>query len=81
MSKRNRAQRMSRGEASVASKGALQATASSSTAVQAFSFGEPVEVLKRREIMDMVECYRNDRWYEPRLSLDGLARVPRIAAP
>jgi len=62
MSKRNRAQRMSRGEASAASNGALQATASPSTAVQAFSFGEPVEVLNRREIMDMVECYRTDRW-------------------
>ena len=79
MTKRNRAQRMSHGETAVARKGALQATASPSTAVQAFSFGEPVEVLNRREIMDMVECYRNDRWYEPPLSLDGLARAFRVS--
>jgi PBSX family phage portal protein len=79
MSKRNRAQRMSRGETIAARQDALQATASPSTAVQAFSFGEPVEVLNRREIMDMVECYRNDRWYEPPLSLDGLARAFRVS--
>ncbi len=45
----------------------------------AFSFGDPEPVLNRREIMDMVECYRTDRWYEPPLSLDGLARAFRVS--
>ena len=79
MSKRNRVQRMSRSETSAASAGALQATAAPSTAMTAFSFGDPEPVLNRREIMDMVECYQNDRWYEPPLSLDGLARAFRVS--
>jgi PBSX family phage portal protein len=79
MSKRNRVQRMSRSETSAASAGALQATAGPSKAVTAFSFGDPEPVLNRREIMDMVECYQNDRWYEPPLSLDGLARAFRVS--
>ncbi len=45
----------------------------------AFSFGDPEPVLNRREIMDMVECYKTDRWYEPPLSLDGLARAFRVS--
>ncbi len=45
----------------------------------AFSFGDPEPVLNRREIMDMVECYRTDRWYEPPLSFDGLARAFRVS--
>lgn len=45
----------------------------------AFTFGEPESVLNRREIMDMVECYHNGRWYEPPLSLDGLARAFRVS--
>lgn len=79
MSKRDRTRRMSQGEAVAAAKGALQASAAPSTAVQAFAFGDPEPVLNRREIMDMIECYRNDRWYEPPISLDGLSRAFRVS--
>ena len=47
--------------------------------VEAFSFGEPVPVLDRRELMDYLECVQVDRWYEPPISLDGLARTFRAA--
>ncbi|WP_047238089.1 phage portal protein [Chromobacterium subtsugae] len=43
----------------------------------AFSFGEPVPVLDRREIMDLLQCVDNGRWYEPPVSWDGLARSLR----
>ncbi|MFI8483018.1 phage portal protein [Pseudomonas sp. NPDC078700] len=39
-----------------------------------FSFGEPTSVLSSREIFDYLECWFNGRWYEPPLSMDGLAR-------
>ncbi|MCQ8748516.1 Presumed portal vertex protein, partial [Escherichia coli] len=33
--------------------------------MEAFTFGEPVPVLDRRDILDYVECISNGRWYEP----------------
>lgn len=47
--------------------------------VQAFSFGDPVPVLDKREILDYIECYRWEKWYETPLSFDGLARSFRSA--
>lgn len=40
----------------------------------AFTFGAPESVLSAREIFDYLECWFNGRWYEPPLSIDGLAR-------
>lgn len=48
-------------------------------AAEAFSFGDPVPVLDRRELLDYVECVQMDRWYEPPVSFDGLARTYRAA--
>ncbi len=79
MSKRNKARAMSRGEAAGASDGAIVAAGSGSNAVQAFSFGDPEPVLNRREILDMIECPHNGRWYEPPISVDGLARAFRVS--
>lgn len=42
--------------------------------IEVFSFGEPSPVLSGRELFDYLECWFNGRWYEPPLSLDGLAR-------
>jgi PBSX family phage portal protein len=42
--------------------------------IQGFSFGEPTPVLGGRGIFDYLECSFNGQWYEPPLSLDGLAR-------
>jgi PBSX family phage portal protein len=53
------------------------ATTSASPAtqgMQVFSFGDPSPVLGGREVFDYLECWFNGRWYEPPLSLDGLAR-------
>ncbi|MDX6890720.1 phage portal protein [Klebsiella aerogenes] len=46
---------------------------------EAFSFGDPIPVLDRRELLDYVECAQMDRWYEPPVSFDGLARTYRAA--
>ena len=29
--------------------------------------------------IDLLECWHNDRWYEPPLPLDGLARAFRVS--
>lgn len=45
--------------------------------MEAFTFGDPVPVLDSRGILDYVECWSNGRWYEPPLSMDGLAKGMR----
>lgn len=47
--------------------------------VEAFTFGDPTPVLDGRELLDYVEAWRNGDWYEPPLSLDGLAKSFRAA--
>ncbi|MDG9854103.1 phage portal protein [Pseudomonas nitroreducens] len=47
------------------------------TSMEAFTFGEPVPVLDSRGILDYVECWSNGRWYEPPLSMYGLAKGMR----
>lgn len=42
--------------------------------VEAFAFGDPLPVLDGREVLDYVEAWRNGRWYEPPVSLSGLAK-------
>ncbi|WP_315807471.1 phage portal protein [Pseudomonas sp. C9-3] len=42
--------------------------------MEVFTFGEPTPVLEGRGILDYLECWANGRWYEPPLSLEGLAR-------
>jgi PBSX family phage portal protein len=49
-------------------------TAVGQKGAMAFTFGEPESVLSSREIFDYLECWHNGRWYEPPLSMDGLAR-------
>ncbi|PHM76910.1 phage portal protein [Xenorhabdus cabanillasii] len=41
--------------------------------MEAFTFGDPVPVLDRREVYDYLECVQVDNWYEPPISLHGLA--------
>lgn len=47
--------------------------------IEAFTFGDPTPVLDRREIMDYVESTWNGRWYEPPVSMDGLASTFRAS--
>ncbi|MHA6159513.1 phage portal protein [Pseudomonas sichuanensis] len=53
--------------------------ASPGARAEAFTFGDPVPVLDGREILDYLECYNNGRWYEPPVSLDGLARSSKAS--
>jgi PBSX family phage portal protein len=41
---------------------------------EVFTFGDPVPVLDAREILDYVESWWNGEWYEPPVSVDGLAK-------
>lgn len=47
--------------------------------MEAFAFGDPEAVLDRREILDFLECPDNGKWYEPPISMDGLAKSSRSA--
>jgi len=42
---------------------------------EAFTFGDPMPVLDGRGILDYLECWSNGRWYEPPLSMEGLAKA------
>lgn len=47
--------------------------------IETFTFGDPEPVLSRATMLDMLECWHNQRWYEPPVSLDGLARAFRAS--
>ncbi|SEQ09836.1 hypothetical protein SAMN05216522_101186 [Rosenbergiella nectarea] len=49
------------------------------SATECFTFGDPIPVLDRRELLDYVECGRYEHWYEPPISFDWLARTFRSA--
>lgn len=55
------------------------ATGSSSAGIEAFTFGDAVPVLDSREVLDYLECWFNGRYYDPPLSLDGLAKSVRAS--
>lgn len=88
MSKRSKTRRMSRGETAQAASGAIAPTnenhgaivaANDNRGITSFAFGDPEPVLDRRQIMDLLECWHNGRWYEPPVPLDGLARAYRVS--
>ncbi|GFM28163.1 bacteriophage gpQ [Novosphingobium sp. PY1] len=71
---------MNRRESAEASKGALAASNDNrGQAIEAFTFGDPEPVLNRATMLDMLECWHNHRWYEPPVSMDGLARAFRAS--
>lgn len=76
---KHRARRMSRRESVEAAGGMIAASNDNVRGVQAFSFGDPEPVLDRQQVLDMVECWHNGRWYEPPVPLDGLARAFRVS--
>lgn len=43
--------------------------------IEMFTFGDPVPVLDQRDFMGYFHSAWNGRWYEPPVSLDGLARA------
>nr|KIS32838.1 capsid portal protein [Novosphingobium sp. P6W] len=71
---------MNRQESAEASNGAIvPANDNRSRAIEAFTFGEPEPVNSRATMLDMMECWHNQRWYEPPISLDGLSRSFRAS--
>ena len=58
---------------------AAPAEAKPAPSAEAFTFGDPVAVLDRRELLDYIECMQVGKWYEPPMSWDGLARSFRAA--
>ena len=76
---KGRARRMGRAEVSHAAAGAIDANRARPGAVEAFSFGDPEPVNSRRDILDMLQCWHNGRWYEPPISVEGLARSFRAS--
>ncbi len=47
--------------------------------IEAFTFGDPVPVMDRVELLDYMECGLVGKWYEPPVSWEGLARSFRAA--
>ena len=45
---------------------------------EAFTFGDP-EPIDRANLLDYVQVWHNSRWYEPPVSLTGLANMLQIA--
>lgn len=43
--------------------------------IEAFTFGDPEPVLSRAAVLEHIEVWANGRWYEPPVSLAGLART------
>lgn len=60
--------------AAPAASDATTHTAAAPGRMEAFTFGDAMPVMDRREMLDYVECWLNGRWYEPPVSMDGLAK-------
>lgn len=57
---------------------ALETTAQAQPAkMEAFSFGDPEAVLDKRELLDLLECPIVGKYFEPPISMDGLAKSSR----
>lgn len=41
---------------------------------EAFTFGDAVPVLDGNDLSNYMECWFNGRWYEPKISLEGLSK-------
>ena len=54
-------------------------TVNSPAKAEAFTFGDPIPSLDRREIMEYLECVKMGRYYEPPISWEGLSRSFRAA--
>ncbi|MGF7190678.1 PBSX family phage portal protein [Robbsia andropogonis] len=49
----------------------------SSAKSEAFTFGDPIPVMQRSDILDYAECWSTGEWYEPPISWPGLAKTFR----
>lgn len=72
MNKRTRAARFA------ASQAAAGAPTTTPAAIEAFSFGD-AESVDRLSLFDYAQVTRNGRWYEPPVSVHGLANMSRLS--
>lgn len=56
-----------------------QQNKTSTTRMEAFSFGDPTPVLNKSAILDYIECWKNGKYYNPPISFDGLAKSFRAS--
>lgn len=54
-------------------------TTTKPAAPAAFTFGEPVPVMDRSNILDYIEAVPFGKWYEPPISFEGLAKSKRAS--
>ena len=73
--RKNRPRSPAGGQAGAAAQ--LANTTSPGRGMEAFTFGDPMPVLDRADILNYAECWSNGRWYEPPVSWDGLAKSYR----
>lgn len=53
------------------------AIAAPPVSIEAFTFGEASPVLESRGFLDYLECWRNGRYFEPPVDLQGQSRTTR----
>lgn len=58
---------------------AMESDGAAAGKMEIFTFGDPEPVMDKREILDYIECWSNGKWYEPPVSLDGLAKSFRAS--
>jgi len=56
-----------------------ETTTAALAGAMAFSFGDPLPVLDGRDMLQYIEAWRRGKWYEPPVSLPGLAKSFRSA--
>jgi PBSX family phage portal protein len=47
--------------------------------VEVFTFGDPTPVLETNQVYYWGECWNNNKWYEPPIDLEGLAKTLQAA--
>ena len=55
----------------------MSSSTSAPAGTVAFTFGDPVPVMDRRDFLDYIEAVPMGKWYEPPVSLDALAKSKR----
>ncbi|MBV8972710.1 MAG: phage portal protein [Sphingomonadaceae bacterium] len=45
---------------------------------RAWGFGDPEPVLDRRDLIDLIECWTNGKWYEPPIPVIALTKAFRV---
>jgi PBSX family phage portal protein len=61
------------------SQAVAEPAAAKAAGIEAFTFGDATPVMDRREILDYIECWSNGKWFEPPVSMEGLAKSFRAS--